>query len=252
MTNKWLLSVALGATLLSGSVFAADTLRIGTEGAYAPYNFINDDGKLAGFEIDLGNALCKEVDMECEFIKNDWDSIIPNLIAGNYDIIMAGMSITDERKKTIAFSEEYKAVDPSIYAALKDTKIDFEKLDGKSIGVQGSTIQASFLEEKYGKTSTIKSYGKPDQAVADLAAGNVDIMLADGEFVRTVTGGSNGMLVIVGPEEMIGGGIGIGMRQDAEKLKDKLNAGIAAMKADGRLDVIMAKYFKDVKPYKTN
>lgn len=251
MTKKWLLSVALGAALVSGSAFA-DTLRIGTEGAYPPYNFINDDGKLAGFEVDLGNEICKRVDMTCEFVQNEWDSIIPNLIAGNYDAIMAGMSITEERKKSIAFSDEYKPVDASLYAAAKGDTFDFDKLEGKSIGVQGATIQAAFAEEKLGEKNTIKSYEKPDQTIADLAAGNVDMVLADGEFIRTATGGSNGMLEVVGPEEMIGGGIGIGLRQDDEALIEKLNAALAEMKADGTLDEVMSKYFKDVKPYKAD
>lgn len=251
MTKKWLLSVALGAALVSGSAFA-DTLRIGTEGAYPPYNFINDDGKLAGFEVDLGNEICKRVDMTCEFVQNEWDSIIPNLIAGNYDAIMAGMSITEERQKSIAFSDEYKPVDASLYAAAKGDTFDFDKLEGKSVGVQGATIQAAFAEEKLGEKNTIKSYEKPDQSIADLAAGNVDMVLADGEFIRTATGGSNGMLEVVGPEEMIGGGIGIGLRQDDEKLAEKLNAALADMKADGTLDEVMSKYFKDVKPYKAD
>lgn len=244
MSKKWLLAISLGTALLSGQVFAEDKLRIGTEGAYAPYNFMNDQGKLAGFEVDLGNELCKRTQMTCEFVVNEWDSIIPNLLAGNYDAIMAGMSITDERKKSIAFSEEYKPVDPSLYAAKKDTKLDFDKLEGKNIGVQGATIQATFVQDKWAAKNTVKAYEKPDQSLADLMAGTVDAVLADGEFIRTAVDGSNGELVVVGPSEMIGGGIGIGMRPDDAKLQEKLNAALAEMKKDGSLDELIKTYFK--------
>jgi polar amino acid transport system substrate-binding protein len=244
MKKSWLLSITMSAILATPAAFAEDTLRIGTEGAYAPYNFMNDDGKLAGFEIDLGNALCEQVKMECEFVVNEWDSIIPNLIAGNYDAIMAGMSITEERQKTITFSDEYKPVDPSLYIAAKGTELDFDGLEGKSLGVQGATIQADFAAEKFGKDNTIKSYEKPDQSIADLAAGNVDAVLADGEFIRTMAEGSGGELVIVGPEEMIGGGIGIGLRQDDEELHKKLNDGLTALKESGKLDELIQEYFK--------
>ena len=115
--KKILLSAVLAVSMLAAPAMAKDTIRIGTEGAYAPYNYVDDSGKLAGFEVELGNALCKEAGLTCEWVVNEWDSIIPNLIAGNYDGIMAGMSVTDERKKTIQFSEEYYPVAKSLYAA---------------------------------------------------------------------------------------------------------------------------------------
>lgn len=250
MSKKLLLSMMVSTALFAaGSALAADKVRIGTEGAYAPYNFMNDDGKLAGFEIDLGNELCKIAEVECEFVVNEWDSIIPNLIAGNYDAIMAGMSITDERKKTITFSDEYMPVDPSIYVAGDGAEFDFDNLEGKSIGVQGATIQAAFAEEKYGKNNTIKSYEKGDQSIADLIAGNLDMVLADGEFLKPAVEGSEGALKVVGPDEMIGGGIGIGMRQDDSALHEKMNAALAQAKKDGIVDELIAKYFDGKGPF---
>ena len=250
MNKKFLLSMVVGSALMLGSsAFAADKVRLGTEGAYAPYNFVNDDGKLAGFEIDLGNELCKIAKVECEWVVNEWDSIIPNLIAGNYDGIMAGMSITDERKKTITFSNEYMPVDPSMYIVAKDTELDFDKLEGKSIGVQGATIQAAFAEEKYGKNNTIKSYEKGDQTIADLMAGNLDAVLADGEFLKPAVKGSEGAMMFAGPEETIGGGIGIGMRQDDKELHEKMNAALETAKKDGVVDELIAKYFDGKGPF---
>ena len=160
--------------------YAAD-VRIGTEGAYPPWNFIDDSGKLAGFEIDLGNALCEKAGVSCEFVQNEWDSIIPNLVAGNYDVIMAGMSITEERRETIDFSEEYFPPSPSLFAAAAGAELDFDNLKGVKIGAQGATIQAAHLEEAMADGNTLLTYETPDQSVADLMAGNIDLLFADGD-----------------------------------------------------------------------
>ncbi len=127
-----------------------------------------------GYEIDLGNALCAEAGLTCEFVANEWDSIIPNLVAGNYDAIMAGMSITRQSaKKTINFSEEYYPSEPSLYAAASGASIDMANISGQKIGVQGATIQSAYAEEHHGANNTILSFGTFDQSVADLAAGNL-------------------------------------------------------------------------------
>ena len=114
--KKILLTAVLAVFTASGAF--AETVRLGTEGAYEPWNFVNDSGKLDGFEIELGNELCKRASLSCEWVKNDWDSIIPNLKSGNYDAIIAGMSITEERQKAIDFTEEYYPADPSSYVGL--------------------------------------------------------------------------------------------------------------------------------------
>lgn len=242
--KKILLPLAIAMITFTGSAVAADKVRIGTEGAYAPWNFMDDSGKLAGFEIDLGNELCKRAELECEFVANEWDSIIPNMIAGNYDAIMAGMSVTDERKETIAFSDEYYPADPSRYAAAEGDKFDFESLKGKKIGVQGGTVQAAYAEKMFKEDNTIKSYEKPDQSVADLAAGNIDILLADGSFLEPVVSGSGGAIVYVGPKVQIGGGIAVGMRKTDSELAEKLNTALAAAKKDGTVDKLIMDFFK--------
>lgn len=245
--KKILLPVALAATLLATPAMA-ETVRIGTEGAYAPWNFVDDSGKLAGFEIDLGNALCAEAGLTCEFVANEWDSIIPNLIAGNYDAIMAGMSITDERRQTINFSEPYYPPDPSLFAALPGGKFDFENLSGLKIGAQGATIQAAYAEEHFGANNKILSYETADQSVADLAAGNIDLLLADGTFILPVIEGSQGAMEVVGPEMLIGDGVGIGLRKQDAELADQLNAALKALKANGTVDKLIKEYF-DKGPY---
>src|SRR6056300_1976918 len=137
---KKLLGTALAVALTSQMAFA-DTVRLGTEGAYAPWNFLDDSGEVAGFERDLGDELCKRAGLTCEWVTNDWDSIIPNLVSGNYDTIIAGMSITAERDEVIDFTQNYTQPDPSAYMALS-ADVD---LSSAVIAAQANTIQASFV-----------------------------------------------------------------------------------------------------------
>lgn len=243
MMKKTLL--ALGATLILGSTaMAADTIRIGSEGAYAPWNYLDDSGKLAGFEIDLGMDLCKRAELNCEFVANEWDSIIPNLLAGNYDMIMAGMSITDERMETISFSADYYPPDPSRYAVAKGATFNFDDLKGAKIGAQGATIQADYVEKTFGANNTVLSFETPDQSVADLMAGNIDMLLADGAFLDPIIAGAGGAIEYAGPEVAIGGGVGIGMRKGDADLQAKMLDALAAAKADGTVDKLIAEYFE--------
>ena len=242
--KRLVLSAVLAVSMLAAPVMASDTIRLGTEGAYAPYNYFDDSGKIAGYEIDLGNAICKKAGLTCEWVVNEWDSIIPNLIAGNYDGIMAGMSITDERKKTINFSDEYYPVAPSLYAAAAGHKVDLSALKGKKIGVQGATVQAAFAEQHYAADNTILSFETFDQSVADLMAGNIDVLLADGDPLISVVEGSKGALVFVGDGVAIGGGVAIGLRKKDVELAKKLNSALAALKSDGTVDKLIKKYFE--------
>ncbi|MBX2869496.1 MAG: transporter substrate-binding domain-containing protein [Acidiferrobacterales bacterium] len=248
--KKILLSAAVAASMLAAPSYA-DTVRIGTEGAYAPWNYVDDSGKLAGYEIDLGNAICAAAQIKCEFVANEWDSIIPNLVAGNYDAIMAGMSITDERKQTIDFSEEYYPPSPSLYAASAGVTYDFDNLKGLKIGVQGATIQADYVKANLGTDNDILNYETADQSVADLAAGNIDLLLADGDFLKPVVEGSGGSLAFVGPEVRIGGGVGIGMRKTDADLQAAMAKALEMVKADGTVDKLIKEYF-DNGPFYSN
>ena len=247
--KKIILAVAIAAALTGTA--SAQTVRLGTEGAYAPWNLIDDSGNVAGFEIDLGNELCARAELTCEFIINEWDTIIPNLVGGNYDAIIAGMSITDERKQTIDFTQDYYPPDPSLFAMAGDADIDFSNLSGIKIGVQGATIQAAYVEENFGANNTVLSYETADQSIADLSAGNVDVVLADGGYLSPIVDGSNGALKLDGPSIMIGGGVGLGLRKEDDELEAKLNAAIDAVKADGTLDGLIAKWF-EVGPFYSN
>ncbi len=241
--KKLLLTLTLAASVMASPAMS-QTVRIATEGAYAPYNYVDDSGKVAGYEVDLGNALCQEAGLTCEFVTNEWDSIIPNLVAGNYDMIMAGMSITDERKKTITFSDEYYPVEPSLFVAASGNSLDLAALKGKKIGVQGATIQAAYAEKQFGADNTILSFESFDQSVADLAAGNLDLLLADGDPLKPVVESSQGALVFVGDGVRIGGGIAIGLRQQDTELADTLNKALDSLKKKGVVDKLIQEYFK--------
>lgn len=244
---KKLLLVAAAIMALGSAAQAQDTVRIATEGAYAPWNFLDDSGKPAGYEIDLANAICAQAKITCKIVTNEWDSIIPNLVAGNYDVIMAGMSVTEERSQTVQFADEYKPVDPSRYIALPGTKIDFTALKGKRIGVQSGTIQEAFARDHYAADNTIVAFGTADQAMADLAGGNLDTILADGSYLEPIV--AAGQAEFVGQPEMIGGGVAPALRKDEPKLLKTINDALTALKADGTVDTLIAKWFDGAGPY---
>lgn len=236
-----LLAAAFAAAMTGGA--AAETVRLGTEGAYAPWNFVNDAGEIDGFEIELGNTICERAGLECEWVVNDWDSIIPNLLAGNYDAIMAGMSITDERLETIDFSDNYYPPDPSKFAAAAGNSIDFDAMSGLKIGVQGATIQAAYAEANFSADNTIVAFETADDSIANLAAGDVDVVLADGGYLDPIVTESGGAIVFAGPDVMIGGGVGAGLRKEDDELQAKIDAAIGEMKADGSLNELIVKWF---------
>lgn len=244
---KKLILAAAAVLALTGAA-SAQTVRLGTEGAYAPWNFLDDSGSVAGFEIDLGNELCARAELTCEWVVNEWDSIIPNLQAGNYDAIMAGMSITEERQQTIDFSDNYFPPDPSAYVAAAGAGLDLENPSGLKIGAQGATIQHAYVEENFADGNTIQAYETADQAMADLLAGNLDAILADSAYLEPIVEG-NSAIEFTGPEVLIGGGVGIGLRKADDELEQKLNDAITSVKEDGTLDELIAKWFEGRGPY---
>lgn len=244
--NRLILAAAAVAALTLGAQ-AADAVKIGTEGAYPPYNFVDDSGKVGGYDIEVGNEVCKRAAVDCTWVVNEWDTIIPNLLAGNYDGIMADMSITDERKQTINFTDPYFPPDPSTYVSLADKKFDYSALKGLKIGAQVATIQIDYLNKNLKADNTILSYDTQDQELADLNAGNIDLVFLDGSVVGETVAGSNGKLKADGPDILIGDGVGIGMRKADTDLTKKFNTALQSMKDDGTLDGLIAKFFPEKK-----
>ncbi|ANL51036.1 amino acid ABC transporter substrate-binding protein (plasmid) [Rhizobium phaseoli] len=234
--------------MLSGAHAQDKTVKIATEGVYPPFNYV-ENGKLTGFDVDIANALCEKAKLKCEIVTQEWDGMIPGLMANKYDAIIASMNITAERKKKIDFTTKYYDT-PAKFMAPKDAKItDISPaaLAGKSIGVQGSTTQQNFLEAKY-KDSQIKTYATVDDASADLAAGRIDLVLSDkvllDAWLKKSSDGS--CCELVGGDlrdPLFGEGKGVGIRQADTELKNKFQKAIDDIRADGTYEKINAKYF---------
>jgi lysine-arginine-ornithine-binding protein len=174
--------MAAGAlTILAGAAHAQDKrkVKIGTEGAYPPFNSIATDGQLVGFDIDIAKALCAAANFECEFVVQDWDGIIPGLIAKKYDAIIASMSITDQRKEVVNFSDKYYAT-PAKFVAAKGAGFDIspEGLAGMAVGVQRATVSENFVRGEFPEVD-VRAYATQDEANADLVSGRLDLVLAD-------------------------------------------------------------------------
>jgi len=232
--------LATGAVaLMAGMAFAdghGKTIRMGTEGAYPPYNFLNDKGEVDGYEREIGDEMCKRAELTCEWVTNEWDSIIPNLTSGNYDTIIAGMSITDEREQVIDFTQNYIPPAASAYAALSADA----DIKGGVIAAQTSTIQAGFVAES---GATLLEFATYDETVAAVRNGEADAVFADKDALVPAVEESGGELVFVGDDVPLGGGVGMGLRESDTELKAKFDEAITSMKEDGTINTAIKKWF---------
>jgi arginine/ornithine transport system substrate-binding protein len=251
--KKILIAVAvIGLIFAAGTIQAKEwkVIRIGVEGAYPPFSYTTADGKLAGFDIDIAKALSKAMGVEYKLVAQDWDGIIPALMAKKYDAIIASMSITEERKKKVAFSNKYYNT-PAKFVCKKGTIKEFTKatLKGKTVGVQRATTHDSYLTDNYGKDVKIKRYATQDDAYLDMAAGRVDFLLADSValsdgFLKKPEGKD---FEFVGPDmtdvRWFGEGVGVACRKKDKDLVEMFNKAIDQIRADGTYKKIQDKYF---------
>ncbi|SMX43279.1 transporter substrate-binding domain-containing protein [Maliponia aquimaris] len=234
---KKLLIGTAALAMFAGAAWAAShsVVRLGTEGAYPPYNYIDDSGQVAGFERDLGDELCKRAELTCEWVTNDWDSIIPNLVSGNYDAIIAGMSITDEREEVIDFTQNYTQPDPSAFLGREGAEID---MANGVFAAQASTIQAAYIAEM---GATLVEFATPEETIAAVRNGEADAVLADRAYLVPIAD-EDAELALVGESVLIGGGVGMGLRESDGELRAKFDAAIQSMKDDGSLNALIAKW----------
>lgn len=243
-------ALTLGLAAVTG-VAHADQVKVGFAAEpYPPFTSPDASGNWTGWEVDFQKAICAEAKLDCVITPVSWDGIIPALTAKKIDMIIGSMSITDERLKTIDFTNKYYNT-PTVVIGPKDQKFDAtpEGLAGKVIGVQVSTIHQAYATAHFGKTAAeIKEYQTQDEADQDLAAGRVDAVQADSTalsaFLKSPQGSCCDVKGVVADDEAIlGKGVGIGIRKGETELKDKLNAAIKAIRANGTYDTFSKKYF---------
>jgi len=260
---------SIAALMILFSTAQSDSIRIGTEGAYPPWNAKDESGKLIGFEVELANFLCIYMEADCTIVEQDWDGMIPGLIMRKYDAIMAGMSITDERMKTINFSQGYadevaslavmkgsslegmdtpKAINLSIGGGdvKKALKTLTAALAGKTIGVQTATIHQNFLESGDVGSVKIRTYKTQDEVNLDLAAGRIDAALAAAVAFTDYAEKSGKPVVLVGPTfsgGAFGNGVGVGIRKDDTELLKKFNKAINTARKNGKISELAIKWF---------
>ncbi len=270
--KKFILSL-LALSLLSLTTIAnAKSIRIGTEGAYPPWNNLNSAGELEGAEIDFGNEACKRMGVECEWVTQDWDGIIPALLNGKYDIIIAGMSITEERKEKVNFTTGYMT-DGARFAVLTDSgladltlagmsKVNLNNaggkeqaaigqlnaaMDGKTVCVQSSTIHQNFIEQHMAGAVEMKLYQTVDDHNLDLATGRCDAILADvGSIIDFMESDGGVDVSFTGPTfsgGVFGDGVGGAVRKEDTDILEMWNNAIAQMSADGTTAEITKKWF---------
>ena len=254
------------------SIANSQTIRIGTEGAYPPWNNLNSAGELEGAEIDFGNEACKRMGVTCEWVTQDWDGIIPALLQGKYDIIIAGMSITEERKEKVNFTTGYMT-DGARFAVLKDSgladlniagmaKVNLNNaggkeqaaigqliaaMDGKTVCVQSSTIHQNFLEKHMSGAVDVKLYQAVDDHNLDLAAGRCDAVLADvGSIIDFMESDGGVDVAFTGPTfsgGVFGDGVGGAVRKEDNDILEMWNAAISEMSKDGTTAEITKRWF---------
>lgn len=243
------LALALG---LSAGSASAEAIKVGmAPEPYPPFESPDASGKWGGWEIDIIEALCAEAKLECTVTMTAWDGLIPALNSKKIDAIINSMSITDERKKSIDFSDKYYNTPTGIIGA-KDVKFDAtpEGLKGKIIGVQVSTVHEAYAKKHFGEgAAEIKIYQTQDEAQADLAAGRIDAVQADSLSLTTYLATDAGKACcdmkgdVAEDLEVLGPGVGVGLRKGDEALKEKFNAAIKAIRDNGKYAEITKKYF---------
>jgi len=245
---KKILSIIL-TLLMCSIVYAADNkvIRFGTEGTYPPFEYVDESGELRGFDIDIAKALCKEMNAECKFFNQSFNSLIPSLKLGKFDAIIASIGVTAERQKQVSFTDSYYQPSGSFVAAV-DKHYTLSDVDGKTVGVQLSSTLEKYMQNKYRNKVKLKTYASIQEAFLDLVAGRVDMVLADTPVAKAwLKQNNNTQYAIVDKpiidEEYFGTGYGIAVNKKNTELLNALNTALAKIKANGTYEKIAQQYF---------
>ncbi len=251
---KTILKLAAGALMLSATTIAAQaqSVKVGIAAEpYPPFASPSASGEWEGWEVEIAMAICAEAKLDCEITPVAWDGIIPALTSKKIDFIAASMSITEERKQTIDFTNKYYNT-PTVVVGAKGVEMDAtpEGLAGKILGVQVSTVHENYAKKHFGATAAeIKEYQTQDEANQDLAAGRIDATQADSIALDAFLATDQGKAccetkgTVADDEEVLGLGVGFGVRKEDTELKDKLNAAIEAIRANGTYEAISKPWF---------
>ena len=239
-----LFAAAFALALLAATPgFAAEKLRIATTGGYPPFNYVDDAGEIAGFDVDIALALCAEFGAECEVVLEEWERLIPELRAGSFDAVAASMSITGKRRELVSFTERYYS-NVVRFVAREGSGFDAAEPRGKTIGAARATIASDWLEANLAGTATIKLYAGQEDLHGDLVAGHLDAMFGDGlgsyAWLRSPEGAG---FEFAGEGYRLDEGIGIAVRHEDTSLLSRLNGALQAILANGTYERINARYF---------
>jgi polar amino acid transport system substrate-binding protein len=229
-----------------------DVIRFGLAAEpYAPFSVKDASGTWTGWEVDLRDAVCAEMKVKCDWVEVAWDGIIPALLEKKFDVIWSSMSITDERMKVISFTDKYY-ISPAVWVGAKADTRHFDpanpaSLDGVTVGAQGSTTHASYMEKYFKGHADLKLYDTLDSEESDLKAGRIDLLMASGiqisDWLKTPDGADYEIKVKLPNDQVFGYGDGAGVRKEDNELRERLNAAIKAVRNSGKYQEITAKYF---------
>ncbi|MGC3933120.1 ABC transporter substrate-binding protein [Pseudomonas atacamensis] len=245
MQNFKKVFLAAAVTLAFSAGAMAETLKMGIEAAYPPFNNKDSSGQVVGFDKEIGDALCAKMKAECSVVTSDWDGIIPALNAKKFDFLISSLSITEERKAAVDFTDPYYSNKLQFIAPKSvDFKTDKDSLKGKTIGTQRATLAGTWLEDTYGDDIKVSLYDTQENAYLDLTSGRVDAILADKyanyDWLKTDAGKN---YEFKGDPVVESDKIGIAVRKGDNELRNKLNAALKEIVADGTYKKINDKYF---------
>lgn len=247
--TRLLTALALAGTFASASV-SAEELLLGTEGAYPPFNYMDASGEIKGFDVEIGLALCEKIGADCTIVAQDWNGIIPGLIAKKYDFIIASMFITEERSKQVDFTDPYylAAMTHVVSKGSDITEFTPEALEDKVIGAQSGTTMADYVEATY-PDADVRLYPTQDEVNLDMASGRIDLVVGDLlPMLDWVSNTEDGACCEMAGDPItdpafVGDGVGIAVRQEDDELRERLNKALQEIRADGTYQEINKKYF---------